>query len=260
LDVGCGRGEFAGLALTGSIDEGVDLSASDLDFARRTGCYRQLSQADARSLPYPDGTFRSVLSISVLEHVQQPDLAVREIHRVLAPGGLFVATVVLKEIHDHLAIASAFQRYGFAALADAYFRVHDRLFRHVCLFSQRQWEELLSEAGFEPVRRSRVVSRRVVRWWEGLMWLAWPYRVWRCAGDLLARKPRWLARWLNRRFERLMREEDDEGACLFIVAQKPHGPSNAEVRAEPDWERERAAGDENQALALVSVCGEARRG
>lgn len=256
LDVGCGRGEFASLAVNGAIEAGVDLVARDLDFARRSRRYQQLRQADARQLPYPDGAFRSVLSISVLEHIQQPHLAVREIYRVLALGGLFVATVVLKDIHNHLGIARAFRRYGLLAVAEAYIRVHDRMFRHVSLCSQQQWEDWLSEAGFEPVRTSRVVSGRVVRWWDGLMWLAWPYRVWRGAGNLLARKPRSLARWLHRRFERLLREQDDEGACLWIMAEKPDRAAGTVDGAGTSWERAQLAGDENQAVDLVPACSE----
>lgn len=248
LDLGCGRGEFAGLGLIGIIDEGVDVAASELDFARRTGCYRQLRQGDAHCLPYPDGAFRSVISISVLEHVRQPYRAVQEIYRVLAPGGLFVATVVLRDLHRHLALANAFGWCGLAALADAYLWGHDRVFRHVSLFWQREWDDLLSEAGFGPVRTSRVVSRRVVFWWEALMWLAWPYRVWRSAGNLLARKPRRFGRWLHRRFRPLLREQDDHGACLFIVAEKPDRAARTDEREEECWEREQLVDEENLVL------------
>jgi len=43
--------------------------------------------ADAEHLPFPDGVFQRVECDAVLEHVRHPEQVVREIHRVLAPGG-----------------------------------------------------------------------------------------------------------------------------------------------------------------------------
>lgn len=43
--------------------------------------------ADAEALPFPDGVFQRVECDAVLEHVQHPEQVMREIHRVLAPGG-----------------------------------------------------------------------------------------------------------------------------------------------------------------------------
>jgi len=48
---------------------------------------------DIRRLPFPDGSVDGVLSISVLEHVPDPEAVLAEIHRVLRPGG-FVYTDV----------------------------------------------------------------------------------------------------------------------------------------------------------------------
>jgi 2-polyprenyl-3-methyl-5-hydroxy-6-metoxy-1,4-benzoquinol methylase len=43
--------------------------------------------ADAEHLPFPSGLFQSIECDAVLEHVQHPDQVVREMTRVLAPGG-----------------------------------------------------------------------------------------------------------------------------------------------------------------------------
>ena len=55
----------------------------------------KISTADGRALPFPDGHFNKIYSVSVLEHI--PDAGdsacVREIARTLAPGGVCVLTV-----------------------------------------------------------------------------------------------------------------------------------------------------------------------
>jgi hypothetical protein len=48
---------------------------------------------DLTRLTYPDGAFDLVLTSETLEHVPDLDAALREIHRVLAPGGLHVFTI-----------------------------------------------------------------------------------------------------------------------------------------------------------------------
>lgn len=44
-------------------------------------------------LPFKEGTFDTVLCMSVLEHVRDPDWVIGEIHRVLRPGGLLLLCV-----------------------------------------------------------------------------------------------------------------------------------------------------------------------
>jgi len=46
-----------------------------------------------QSLPFPDDTFDAVLSIAVLEHVNDPFLCARELIRVLKPGGRLMCAV-----------------------------------------------------------------------------------------------------------------------------------------------------------------------
>src|SRR6185503_18637707 len=46
--------------------------------------------ADMRALPFPDGSFASVLSVQSLEHVPDPDRVLAEAARVLEPGGVAV--------------------------------------------------------------------------------------------------------------------------------------------------------------------------
>ncbi|MFJ9369820.1 bifunctional 2-polyprenyl-6-hydroxyphenol methylase/3-demethylubiquinol 3-O-methyltransferase UbiG [Nocardia sp. NPDC101769] len=94
LDVGCGGGfttEY--LAGRGAVVSGMDPSARLVAAARAhaeaTGKAIEYAVGRAEALPYPDATFDAVTCVDVLEHVDDPALAVREIARVLRPGGIF---------------------------------------------------------------------------------------------------------------------------------------------------------------------------
>ncbi|MFC4531690.1 class I SAM-dependent methyltransferase [Sphaerisporangium dianthi] len=92
LDIGAAGGGNTRVLVGHGWDALVaDFSQTAVDLARERGL--QAIHADARNLPLPDGHFDLVLAFDVLEHIQEDDLAVREIFRVLRPGGTALITV-----------------------------------------------------------------------------------------------------------------------------------------------------------------------
>src|SRR3954469_6979431 len=98
LDVGCGLGEdaaaLAGLVAPGGAVVGVDGSRAMIEQARgRHGGVEGLSfeVADAAALPFDDASFDACRVDRVLQHITDPAPAVREMARVLRPGGVLVA-------------------------------------------------------------------------------------------------------------------------------------------------------------------------
>ena len=58
--------------------------------------------ADAHNLPFPSGLFQRVECDAVLEHVRRPELVIREIERVLAPGGFaHIVTPFCHPFHEY---------------------------------------------------------------------------------------------------------------------------------------------------------------
>lgn len=93
LDWGCGYGQISHLLRKCAIDvtafDWSPAAASD-DEQVTLDRYPQIEahrSCDPVRLPFPDNSFRYVLSCGVLEHVQRPVDSLNELHRVLHPGG-----------------------------------------------------------------------------------------------------------------------------------------------------------------------------
>jgi ubiquinone/menaquinone biosynthesis C-methylase UbiE len=83
LDLGCGpRDQAVPVTYSRYQYVGIDYSNEQADFL-----------ADAHAIPFKDNVFDCVLSYAVLEHLHNPFVAIREIERVLKPGGIYVGTV-----------------------------------------------------------------------------------------------------------------------------------------------------------------------
>lgn len=93
LDVGCGSGwarelvENAGYSYTGC----------DVDISRGQG----IVQCDGTALPFKENSFNLIILWQVLEHVPCPEKFLREVKRVLMPGGKIIGSVsYLEPSHD----------------------------------------------------------------------------------------------------------------------------------------------------------------
>lgn len=130
LDVGCGTG--ANLELLGQFGdaEGVDISPEALAFCRARGLTR-VRHGAAENLPYEDGAFDLVTALDVVEHLDRDVAGLREMRRVLRPGG------------RALFFVPAFMfLWG----------VQDDVSHHRRRYTLRQLKETVREAGFEVER------------------------------------------------------------------------------------------------------------
>ena len=108
LEIGCGRG--IALAPLARLLEPVRLTGLDIEprflaEARerldRAGVEAELVPGDARALPFPDAAFDLVIDFGTCYHIARADAALREIARVLAPGGRFVHETPLSQLLSH---------------------------------------------------------------------------------------------------------------------------------------------------------------
>src|ERR1035437_2264081 len=90
LDLGCGDGQLTQrIAKTGASAVGVDTSPEMTAAARDRGIVAEVAKAEA--LPYMRKEFDAVFSNAVLHWVRDQGAMMAEVHRVIKPGGRFVA-------------------------------------------------------------------------------------------------------------------------------------------------------------------------
>lgn len=125
LEVGSGTGFFLlNLWRCGFVEEphATDISTGMLrvcaEHARRIGCDLRIREADAERLPYADAEFDLVVGHAVLHHLPDPARALREMGRVLRPGGAVLVAGEPTRAGDRIAgVAKRLAAEGFR-LAD----------------------------------------------------------------------------------------------------------------------------------------------
>ncbi|GAB5412512.1 MAG: class I SAM-dependent methyltransferase [Congregibacter sp.] len=186
LDLGCGEGRhvIAACALDGVDAVGVDLSLNDLATAReRMEEFQKerpensplfaLMAGDALNLPFADASFDAVICSEVLEHIPDYRGALREIHRVLKPGGRLCASV-----------PRAWPERICWSLSREYHQVPGG---HLRIFNTQKLRSEIEAAGFDAYFEHGAHALHSVYWW--LQCLFWKSRE---------------SNWLVRQYHRLL--------------------------------------------------------
>ncbi len=136
LDAGCGTGgTLAHLRGLGEL-WGCDVAPEALEACRVRG-FENLRRSPVEALDFPDERFDVVVSCDVIEHIEQHAQAMREMARVLKPGGILVLTV---PAHRWLWTA------------------HDEALDHLRRYETRELRDLIESAGLEIELYSKAVA------------------------------------------------------------------------------------------------------
>ncbi len=129
LDVGCGTGGNLEMLSEYGSAEGVDVSEEALDFCRSKGL--KVRKGLAEKLPFDDEVFDLVTGLDVVEHLDDDVAGLREMNRVLRPGGKVL-----------LFVPAFMWLWG----------VQDDISNHRIRYTRSQIVERMESAGFEVGR------------------------------------------------------------------------------------------------------------
>ncbi|MBF0469503.1 MAG: methyltransferase domain-containing protein [Desulfamplus sp.] len=154
LDVGCGTGSLL-YRLASSCPEaqlsGFDLVPEMLDVARRR--LRDnvtLCAGLAEHIPFANNHFDIVISCNMFHYIRNPGLALKEMYRVLRPGGQIVIT---DWCHDYIT----------CQLCELYLRISNPA--HFKIYRTKECKQMLEQAGYAQVE----IERFKINWLWGLM-------------------------------------------------------------------------------------------
>lgn len=169
LDVGCAGGDLLDLIRSAGNDDvhGLEPDSFAAGLARERGI--PVTEGYLETAGFPDERFSTVLLDHVLEHVDDPDLFMAHVRRVLIGGGAVV--IWLPNVGSDA-----------ARLLGSYWMGYDAP-RHLTTFSKRTLRQLLAKHGFRIVQVHHEQS--------GVEW-AWGLRLW--LRERLPASERWLAR------------------------------------------------------------------
>lgn len=168
LDLGCGEGRHA---IAMHLHQGADVLAIDLSLPdllaarRRHDEYRQdaddslfaLTNASALALPLADASLDAIVCSEVLEHIADYPSVLREISRVLRPGGLLC-----------ISVPRGWPERICWWLSSAYHQVPGG---HLRIFSRRELQAEVSALGFVCYHGHGAHALHVPYWWlQCLFW------------------------------------------------------------------------------------------
>jgi len=159
LDVGCGDGSFTVLikqATEAKEAVGIEIAKEAVIAAQHKGIKAIQLDIDTNQFPFNDGSFDLVYCGEIIEHLFNPDHLLREVHRVLKPGGIaLISTPNLAGWPNRLALLLGYQPYPTAVspehehIGKLLARGYEGQWGHIRVFTAKALKEELQLHDFE---------------------------------------------------------------------------------------------------------------
>lgn len=152
LDVGCGDGIYTKILFGEKIDVGVDPLEYELEHAKKLDVYEKLVHAWGNEIPFENGTFKTIFSNSVMEHIPDIESVLNEVNRVLKNDGVLYVTLPTN-LFDHYSMAyQTFNFLGLHKFKESYRKFFNKFWRHYHFYTREDWAKLFEKCGFEMIK------------------------------------------------------------------------------------------------------------
>ncbi|MBU0923017.1 class I SAM-dependent methyltransferase [Patescibacteria group bacterium] len=190
IDIGCGTGY--GSAVLGEKYEvtAIDNNNEAIEYANKHYSKKaRFLKANATTLPFEDSKFDAACSFEVIEHLKDTHKFMKEVHRVLRPGGKFILSTPNKFFHstgDKLKSPYHIKEYTAEELG----HLLNKYFKTVGIKSQtksKRAKTALKDFMASQKARERFVVSDILRI-RKIIPQAFKEKVWKCLGGLFGRK------------------------------------------------------------------------
>ena len=171
LEVGCGDGMFSQVLFADKevIDTAIDIDIQEIKRAKKYEVFKKTLKMNVYKMSFKKRSFKTVFSNGVLEHIPNLPQALNEINRVLAKNGKLIITCPTKNLTSNLLIYNLLYQLRLKYLAQIYGFLFNKLFKHVNLYSKKEWEEVLAKSGFRLKKFTYYNTPKIIQLHELLL-------------------------------------------------------------------------------------------
>ena len=161
LDIGCGEGLFASIVFDEKIETGIDPNPRELERANQLDGYSDLLECYGNNIPRPDESFQTIISNSVLEHIENVDEIFAEAYRVMKPGGYFYFTVPSDKFEQYTFLTQLLQFLRLTKLEKYWRNLFNNFWVHYHCYTPVEWADMGEKHGFEVETSYAYCPKRV---------------------------------------------------------------------------------------------------
>jgi len=151
LDLGCGDGLFAFILFDDKVDTGIDPNPREVKRATQYAIYSEQINCLGDKIRKPDGSYETIYSNSVLEHIPDLEPVLKEVHRLLSAGGNFYVTVPTHLFQTYTVGSRFLTALGLSRLAIKYERFYNSFWSQIHCYTPAVWSDLFERNRFKVV-------------------------------------------------------------------------------------------------------------
>ncbi len=161
LDIGCGEGIFAHNLFDNDtkIDVGIDPNERELDRTKELSQYKELIKCFGDKIPKESGSYKTIFSNSVMEHIVDIEPVLQEAERLLANDGVMYLTLPTDKFDRFTIVNLILSGLGLEKLAVKWRKFSNKFWAHYHYYTPGEWEKMFHRNGFKLVEKVEYGSK-----------------------------------------------------------------------------------------------------